>query len=103
MFDSFDLKKAIQETVDNLNAIDQYAADSAAAESERLHKIDTAILETSKNTDKIQKGLEAEADARKLADAENMRYTKLWDRRNLTVALIGITIAVASLIVAILK
>ena len=51
----------------------------------------------------IDDGLKSERIERAEADVENLKYTKRWDRINLTVALVGLVIAIAGVIIALLR
>lgn len=51
----------------------------------------------------INSELQNESEERRRADVENMRYSKKWNRISLLVGVIAILIALASLVVSILK
>ena len=75
----------------------------------RLQK-EEAIFATGKNTantaqsvKELDKRLTAESSERKASDAANMKYTRRMDRISLGIAISGVLLAIAALVVSIIK
>ena len=98
-----DFRDTMLETFGILDSMTQEQMRNAVVKDERRERVDNAVLSTAETLATIHKDIATEAEERRQADEENMKYTKRNDRISLFVAILALLVGAAGFVVALIK